>query len=159
MALITKFGFLNDTDASFTIKPKALGFKDNYAIIVDDPNSAEYTNVTSPMDQGELVSFKGENRPKVSTSQDILYPPAVTSGVQYVIKVEDILSTTSDTDANFRVDEPIVAYLTIRHPRSSNVQPSHIEEMVKRVLGACYKSDGTSRFSELMRLALRVNEE
>lgn len=155
MALTSKFGFTNVTPSSKTITPITLNVVDSYAPITDEPTEVVLTNTTCPVDQGELVSYKASKVAKVSTTQDIRNPDKVTTGVQYVVKVEEILSTTSDTDPTFRVDTPIVAYLTIRHNNSSLVTDAVIGQVVNRLLGASMKADGTYRFGDLMRSALK----
>lgn len=52
------------------------------------------------------------------------------------------------------MDEPVVAYLTIRHQKSGNVTPAIIADVVSRVIGACMRTNGTWRFDDLMRSAL-----
>lgn len=155
MALTTKFGFTNTTASSKTVAPVDVKMKSNYALIEDEPSSCVMSNKTCPIDQGELVSFKCQTVKNVSTAQDVLYPAKVQTGIQYVIKVEDLLSVTSDTDPNFRTDLPIVAYLTIRHTKNGAITDEIISQVVSRLLGACRKADGTWRFGDLMRSSLK----
>lgn len=124
----------------------------NYARIEDEPTVAVLSNVTCPIDQGELITYRCNDVDHVSTSQKIRNPAKVQDGVQYVVKVEDIIRTTSDNGDV--VDEPIVAYLTLRHPRSSNITDALVNTTFNRLIGACYKSDGATRFHDLMRSAL-----
>lgn len=158
MAVSSNFGFQNKTDSTHPVTPINLGVLDNYALVEDEPTSCVVSNTTCPIDQGELVSYKCQNVKNVSTSQDILYPGPVSAGVQYVVKVEEILSTASDTDPTFRVDVPIIAYLTIRHTKSGEVSDDVIGKVVNRLIGACQKSDGSWRFGDLMRSALKPTE-
>lgn len=155
MAITTKFGFTNTTASSKTVAPIDVKMKSNYALIEDEPNSCVMSNKTCPIDQGELVSYKCQTVKNVSTAQDVLYPPKVQTGIQYVIKVEDLLSVTSDTDPNFRTDLPVVAYLTIRHTKNGAITDEIISQVVSRLLGACRKADGTWRFGDLMRSSLK----
>lgn len=158
MAINSKFGFTNTVVSEAKVSPIKLGMTTNYALTEDEPTSCVLSNVTAPIDQGELISYKCQSVKNVSTSQDILYPNKVQAGIQYVVKVEDILSTTSDTDPTFRVDTPIVAYLTIRHPKDGAITSDMIATVVARLLGACRKDDGTWRFDDLMRSSLRPTE-
>lgn len=157
--MTSSFGFTNVTDSAHLITPKNLQLLEEYALKQDEPTVVELDNVTCPLDQGEIVSFKCSNVNRVSTSQEIRNPAKVVTGVQYLAKVEEILRTTSATDADFVVDEPIVAYLTIRHPKSGNITSAHIETVVNRLLGTLTKADGTWRFDELMRSALKPTED
>lgn len=153
--ITSDFGYTNTANATVgAATPVALGIK-NYALIQDDPTECVLSNVTSPIDQGELLSFKCQNVDKVTTSQKILYPASVQNGIQYVVKLEDILKLTSSTDSAFRVDLPIVAYLTIRHPKSSYISSEMISAIVKRLIGACQDDTGAFTFENLMRSALK----
>lgn len=158
MAIKSKFGFTNTSVSDATISPTKMEMTTNYALVEDEPTSCVLSNVTAPIDQGELVSFKCQSVRNVSTKQDILHPSKVQAGIQYVVKVEEILSTTSDSDPTFRVDTPIVAYLTVRHPKDGVITGDMVATVVSRLLGACRKDDGTWRFDDLMRSSLRPTE-
>lgn len=155
MSLSSKFGFTNSTASSNKITLTDVDLVSNYALTEDEPTVCKETNTTTPIDQPEVVSFGCQQISSVASSIKNLNPPKVKGGVQYQVKLEELLTTTSDSDASFRVDEPIVAYLTIRHPRSSNVTAEHIQTVVNRLISCLYKSDGTTRFNDLMRSALK----
>lgn len=155
MSKVYSFGFTNVTASTHVETPVAIAPVTNYALVQDEPTSVVLDNKTCPIDQGELLSFKCQNVKKVATSQDILFPAPVSTGLQYVIKLEEILSTTDTVDPSYRVDEPIVAYLTIRHPKSGNISSDTIGKVVDRLMGACRKADGSWRFNEMMRSSLK----
>lgn len=159
MAIQSAFGFTNVSDQAFFLTPTKLESVSNYALVEDEPNRCVTQNTTAPLDQGERVSYSYQKLGKVSTDQDILYPATVQNGVQYSIRVEEILSTTDTDDPTFRVDEPIVAWLTIRHPSSSRITNSVIATVLQRLMGACYKDSGALRFGDLMRSALKPTED
>jgi hypothetical protein len=155
MATTSSFGFTNVTEnsnASLSItdlKPVT-----NYGISDTTATVAELSNTTAPLGQGELVSYMFAKLNKISTKQTIYNPGKVNEGVQYVIRLDEILRTTDSTDPNMVVDDPIVMQLTVRHTMSGNVTSSHIKSLLGRLVGACFKSDGTTRFDDLMRNAL-----
>lgn len=155
MAISTQFGYTNKTASTKPVTPVNIEVMTKYAPIIDEPTQSVLSNLTCPSDQAELVSYKCQTVKGVSTSQENLYPPTVKTGVQYVIKIEELASTRSDTDPTFRVDNPVVAYLTIRHSKSAYITDAMIGEVVTRLLGACQKTDGSWRFSDLMRNSLR----
>lgn len=156
MAKSSKFGFTNTTASTkVTITPIDVKVVDNYALKEDEPTRVVEDNKTCPLDQPEVVSFMCRDIPHVNTSIVNQYPAPVSNGVQYIISLEEILSTTDDTVPGYRVDDPIVASLTIRHPKSGNITANHIQTVLNRLLGMCYKTDGTSRFDDLMRSALK----
>lgn len=122
----------------------------NYAKLQDSPDACVLANKTSPLDQGELVTIRYQKLDRVSTSQDLAYPMPDRAGVQYVYKVEDILRVTDEKGVVVS-DEPIIAYLTIRHQRTGNVDANAIKQIAQRVLGVCISDTGTSRFEDTMR--------
>lgn len=159
MALTSRFGFTNTTAQSFKPEVTKIEASTNYALIEDEPSKCVVSNRTAPIDQGERISYSFQKLAKVASDQDILYPATVKDGVQYAIRVEEILSTTDSADPTFRVDEPIVAWLTIRHPSTNRITSTVLDTVVSRLLGAIYKDDGSTRFGDLMRSALKPTED
>jgi hypothetical protein len=155
MARTSTFGFTNVTDATSTITPKKLKLTSNYALVDADANNAVLNNKTAPIDAEEVVTFRSRNIAQVNTDLNIQNPSKVSAGIQYQIQVEDTLVTTDSDDAAFRVDEPIVALLTIRHPRSGNITNSQVATVVNRLISCLVREDGTWRFDDLMRGAER----
>lgn len=153
MALTSSFGFTNVSENTHKVTPTALQETSKYAKITDDAAEVRLSNKTTPLDQGEIISYKAMQMPKINSVQTVQNPTPVSTGVQYVVKLDEILRT-KDADGNIVCDEPIVMYLTVKHQLSSNIQPSHVETIFKRLCGACMKSDGTYRFDDLMRSAL-----
>lgn len=162
MALTSKFGYQNTTASSSTITPVDLKITKNYDPVKNkDVSDTEVrlSNMTAPLDQEELLTYMCVDLKNVTTAAKVRYPAPVTTGVQYTIKLDEVLTTTSDTDAAYRVDEPVVAYLVIRHPKSGNITNNLIGEVVTRLCGACRHADGSWRFDELMRACLQPTED
>jgi hypothetical protein len=155
MAKTSTFGFTNTAAGSHDITPPALGLTSNYALAEEDANNAILNNKTAPIDAEEIVTFRSRGIAQVNTDLNIQYPSKVKSGIQYQVQVEDVLMTTDSDDASFRVDEPIVALLTIRHPKSGNINSQIVGTVVNRLLACLMKADGTWRFDDLMRGAER----
>lgn len=151
--MASTFSFTNTTAASFTITPVEIGEKTNYAEVADNPTQHVRSNTTAALDQGELLSIGCQSTKAVQTAQVIQHPYPVRNGVQYIVRLDEILRTT-DASGNILGDEPVVAYLVVRHQKTSNITNSLIDTVVKRLLGACYKSDGTPRWQDWMRSAL-----
>lgn len=154
MSKVSSFGFTNKAANAVKVTPVDIKPVTNYARIEDEADVCVLSNKSAPLDQGELVTFRANDLDKISSTQMVQNPAPVRNGVQYVIKVEDILRTVESTNGNIIMDEPIVAYLTIRHQKSGNVTPELVAEVVSRVIGACMRTDGTWRFDDLMRSAL-----
>lgn len=153
MAKVSTFSFTNTTAGTNQVTPPALGLTTNYALAAEDANNAVLNNKTAPIDAEEIVTFRSRPIAQVNTDLNIQYPSPVKSGIQYQVQVEDVLTTTDTADASFRVDEPIVALLTIRHPKSGNINNAIIAQVMQRLIGCVLKADGTWRFDDLMRSA------
>lgn len=155
MAKVSAFGFTNTTAGSNTVTPIALGLTSNYAVKADTADQAVLNNKTAPIDVEEIVTYRSRNIPTVNTSLNIQYASPVKSGIQYQVMVEDTLSTTDTVDADFRIDEPIVMQLTIRHPKSGNIGNAQVGAVFLRLISSLMKTDGSWRFDDLMRSAER----
>lgn len=156
--LTSTFGFTNKQAATKSVTPIKLGVLDNYALIKDEPTDVTLTNKTCKLDQAEVLSYMCTDLKSVTTAAEIRNPAPVRTGVQYTVKLDEVLTTTSDSDANYRVDEPVVAYLVVRHPKSGNITDALVGEVVTRLVGACVREDGSWRFDDLMRSALKPTE-
>lgn len=154
MAKATSAGYTNNTANTLVLNPTNVKLVTNYARIEDEATTCVLSNKTAPLDQGELITLRANDISKVSSTQIIQNPSSVRNGIQYVIKVEDILRTVDSTSGAIIMDEPLVAYLTIRHQKSGNITSTMVVDIVKRVIGACVRNDGTWRFDDLMRSAL-----
>lgn len=159
MALVSSFGFTNATDSTHDVTPKLLGITTNYSVVTDTADETVLNNKTAPIDKEEIVTYRTRSLPRVDTKLNNQYPSPVKGGIQYQVSIEDMLSTTDTVNTGFRVDEPIVAFLTIRHPRSGNITNAHVATVVTRLLSACVRSDGSWRFDDLMRSAERPTSD
>lgn len=151
--MASQFSFTNTTAGS-TVGTVKVGPVANYAKIMDEPTEARMTNKTCSLDQGELITYRSREVDKVSTNLQVLYPARVLNGVEFGARVDELLRTT-DTDGKIVCDEPIVATLTIKAPKSSNISTDVITTVVSRLLGACYDETAKKyRWGDLMRSAL-----
>lgn len=156
MAKTTTPGYTNVTASTYVLPIKKLGELSNYSIVEDEAGVTMLANVTSPVDQLERISIKAQTIPEVKVSQGISNPAPVKTGVQYSIKVEDIYSTTDDTDPTYRVDEPIVVTLTVKHNQSATFSSALVFETIGRAVSALmYDSGNKSRIAALQRLSTR----
>jgi hypothetical protein len=155
MAKVSAFTFTNKTASANTITPLALGLTSNYAVSTEVANQAVLNNKTADIDAMELISYRTQSVKNVANNLDIRNPAKVTSGIQYGVQIEETLVTTDSDDATFRVDEPIVASLNIRHPKSGNIDNSVVAEVVLRLISTLMRANGTWRFDDLMRSAER----
>jgi len=152
---VSAFQFTNTTDQAVAVTPKKLGLVTNYAVERDTARRAQLNNKTAPMDAQEIISYSSRDLQVVNTDLPVLNPARVKAGLLYQIEVQDLLVTTDTDDANFRVDEPIIASLQIRHGKSGNITSDIVAQVVTRLISALRHDDGTWRFSDLMRSAER----
>lgn len=155
MSKTSAFAFTNTSDAATSVTPKALGLTTNYAISEETANQAVLNNKTAPIDAQEIVSYRTLRIKEVNNNLNIQYPAPVKSGIQYGVQLEETLVTTDTTDSAFRVDEPIVLTLNVRHPRSGNITNDIVGSAMIRLISTLLRSDGTWRFDDLMRSAER----
>lgn len=155
MAKTSAFGFTNKTASTHLITPVELGVVSNYAVTADTANQAVLDNKTAPIDAQEIISYRSRNLDRVNNNLTVNNPAKVPKGIEYGIQLEAVLVTTDSEDSTFRVDEPIVGTLTLRHQKSGNITDEIIGEFATRLLSAARKADGTWRFSDLMRSAER----
>lgn len=155
MAINSSFGFTNSTPMSgVTIVPTDIKPVTVYARVSNTPTDVKLSNKTAPIDQAEMLSYKCVNIPKVNTDLTVRHPGAVTDGIQYIVRLDEILRSSCSDECGAGWDDPIVMYLTIRHPVSGQVTASVIETIFKRLCGALLREDGTYRFDDLMRGAI-----
>lgn len=152
-SLVSSFGFKN-SETGATVPTTNVKLVDNYARIMDEPTEARLNNLTAPVDQGELVTLRCRKVARVATEQQIMYPARIEAGVEYGIRIDEILRTVDPT-GRIVCDEPIVASITIKHPLSSNISDEIVTQVFNRLLGCCYDQTNTKyRWSDLMRQAL-----
>lgn len=150
----TSFAFTNTTDSDKTVTLKQVKSVSCYAKTEDEPTSCTLKNKTCPLDQGEVLSYQCTPIDRVNTKLTSLNPAKVTSGIQYIVRLDELLRTTAD-DGTIICDEPVTAILQIRHPNSGNITPEHITTVVTRLLSACYDDTADDwRWKDLMLSAL-----
>jgi hypothetical protein len=153
MARTTEFKYTNTSAA--TVQPSAipqLNVVDNYAVETDSSRTAVLNNKTAPIDAEEKISYTSYRIPALKSELNIQNPSPVAGGILYRVEVQDVLVTT---DTDFRLDEPVLAAITIRHPLSGNMTNAVVGQVVDRLYAALRKADGSWRFDDLMRSAER----
>lgn len=165
MAKVSSFGFTNNTSSSAAgnklplVKIQEIT---NYGITNNGPEEVSMTNSTAAVSKDEIITHFNQPLKKINTKLDVVNPGPVDAGMRYGVIAEAILTTTDDTDATYRVDEPIVVQLTVRHPKSGNITPTHVSTMVIRALSAFYGDVATNSYThitELMKSALQPDQD
>jgi hypothetical protein len=155
MSRTSTFGFTNSTASSNTVTPLKLGLTTNYALVKDVADVVDLSNKTTPIDQEELITLRSRKIDNISTTVTVNNPSPVKGGIEYGIKLEEVLKTTDSDDATFEVDDPIVCTIAFRHKRSGYISNSVIGTVFLRAISTLMREDGTWRFDDLMRSAER----
>lgn len=154
MAKSSSFGFTNTTAGTHDVDQIALGLTTNYALTSDQANNVVLNNKTAPIDQEEIVTVRSGNI-DIKSKANIVYPAPVKTGMEYGVRLDEVLSTTDSADPSYRVDEPIICSITFRHPKSGNITNDIVAQVFQRAISTLMKADGTWRFADLMRSAER----
>lgn len=147
------FGFTNTDAKTIPLTGALLHRSTDYALISDEPTECVTSNITCPVDQEEILSYRCKKIPTVNTAASVQYPNPVKKGVQYTVSLDDVLR--SESDDGIVIDHPIVAYLVVRHDLSGDITDAHINTVVGRLVSACSNDAGESLWSQLRRSALK----
>jgi hypothetical protein len=159
MAYSTDFGFTNrDATAARAVPLYDMDITSNYALQKDEPTECRLVNTTAAVDREEILSYRCKDLTRVNTNLNIQNPSPVQGGVQYQVVMEALL-TSENPDTGFRVDEPIVTTISVRHPKSGFITPDHVATMIGRTASAFETDAGQWRIKELMRSALKPTED
>lgn len=151
--MASTFAFTN-TEEGGAITSQKLSMVTNYTKTSDEPTEATYNNRTCPVDQSEIISYRCSDIAQVNTVQQVMYPARVLNGVSFGVRLDELLRTTDDA-GNIVCDEPIVATLTIKCPKSSNMTYNIINTVFLRLIGSLYdETTGQMRWNDLIRSGL-----
>lgn len=154
---MAQFSYTNAVTA--LASPTGLGFKTNYANTEDEPTQAKFANTTASLGQGEVITTSSRKLDTVNTLQDIVYPAPSQKGVQYGVRLDEILRDDSAKTNGVIFDYPIVMELKVRHPMYAGIDNSVIAGLLGRLVNACYdETKKTWRFSDFMRSAIVPDE-
>jgi hypothetical protein len=137
--------------------PTVLGVTSNYALMQDSSDIVRLNNKTAPIDAEEIIKYQSAplKDGRVPTTARINHPAPVQNGIMYGVRVDSVLVTDDDANPDYRVDEPVVVSISIKHNRSGHITEQLIGEAVDRAYSALKKADGSWRLGDLMRSAER----
>lgn len=149
------FSFKNKTVSENAVPTVSIDTAADYTIQADEPEYCVLSNLTTLGDEPELVTYQCRKVKTISTKIDNYNPPKNTTGIQYGVKVDELFRVTDDDETEIICDLPITATLTFSQPSHSLITANVMEQVLSRLLGALYKTDGTTRINELMRLCVK----
>jgi hypothetical protein len=143
------FAFTNTTASTKDVTPVAIGPVSNYT--ESDTKSASgiklFTNDTAPLEQDEYLRYKCIDVANVQTLLTNYNRPTVRAGVQYQIRLDELVRTTLG-DGTI-VDDPLVMWLTVSHPKTGHVTADNVTEIFRRLIAACRDEAGNWRWASL----------
>lgn len=154
MAMTLNVGYTNTTASTQNINPTKLGKESNYAATSETASEVRMSNLTCPADQAEIISYRYRNVSNINIPQGNMYPPEVSGGIEYGVKLDDLLSLTDSTVPSFRVDYPMEVTLTIKHPKSKYITKDVVIGALQRTLGALCNAAGEWDIERIMRGSL-----
>lgn len=118
------------------------------------------TNLTSPIDRPEKFRISYSEIANVYSGSGIdqsVYAPSK-KGVSILAQVTEVLSVTDSTDAEFRNDLPMTAYLVIKVPSSEYVTSATVQTLVGRLLSGLYDTGKTdlARLDSILRGSIAI---
>lgn len=158
MALKSSFAFTNTTASAAEVDPINMGMVTNYGPITSKKPGEEFpmTNTTCPNDQGELVTYRARPISTVNTELPVMYPGRVRSGVEFGVRLDEILRTTDETNGFIIQDSPIVCSVAFKAERNAVITADVLNQVWMRALGALYdETTSTWRWADLMKNALQ----
>lgn len=149
------FSFKNTTVSENSVPTVSIDTAADYTIQADEPEYCVLSNLTTLGDEPELITYQCRRVNSISTKIENYNPPKNKAGIQYGVKIDELYRVTSDDKSEVLCDLPVTATLTFTQPSHSLITSDVMEQVLSRLLGALYKSDGTTRINELMRLCVK----
>jgi len=155
MSLKTGFTFTNveanDSNVTvYNIEPA------DYAQLKDEPNMYKMSNTTAGVDTPEIITYQCGKLTKVPLSEEMKsnFPSPSIGGIQYGVKVEELLRVQREDDTVVH-DLPVSVCITFKHARTASITESDLMQVLGRALGALFKADGSNRLADMMRFCIK----
>jgi hypothetical protein len=161
MAITGSYGFTNNTDATHDITPILIVTATDYAVTTDEAGKCVIKNITSPIDQVEVITFQGSDWPSaVKQTETNAHPASVQSSRSCNVKVEMKKRLTSSVDDTFVVDLPITCDISFRFIKNQYITKNDLLMALRRAVGALFDSDdsGNTRLDNMMMMQFNPNK-
>lgn len=150
MAVSYDYGYTNTTESTEKYTPIIIDMS-KYAVTVDDPELCVIKNITSPIDQPEVISYISSERESIAMTEPNVHPAVSSKARMITVKVEDYKRETSSTNDAYVVDYPITCNITWRFAKNRAFSSADLLAVLTRALGAIKDSDGTgTRLDNMM---------
>lgn len=153
MAKTTSWGYTDGTPKNLPIAD--IDWAGNFGAVDLTARQTVVTNVTSPVDQPEKVTFSTRPVKDIYASSNInpAFRDVRSDGLSAVTILEEVLSVTDSANPLYRVDFPVKVTLTLTAPVSGSMTEANLLHAVTRAVGCMFdKSSVTgARVAELYR--------
>lgn len=151
-----------DTPISGGVAPSItvpqLNYKADFRVLVDDPDEAKVTNITSPLDAPEKFRFAHNDVVDVykNTGIDPTMYYQSRRGTQILCQLTDVYKVTDDADAAYLAMLPVEAHLVLRLPNNELITAAVANQVIGRMLAGLFdpSQPANSRMQALLRGAL-----
>jgi hypothetical protein len=161
MAITGSYGFTNNSDATHAITPKLIDTTTDYAVITDEAGKCVIKNITSPIDQVEVITFQGADWPQaVKQTETNAHPSDVQASRSCNVKVELKKRLSSSVDDTYIVDLPVSCDITFRFIKNQYITKDDLLLALYRAAGSLYDSDdsGNTRLDNMMMMQFNPNK-
>lgn len=149
--------------SSLSMSRGLLNFKADFRKKEETPGKEiVLTNITSPTDRPEKIRIAYSEVANIYSGSGIdasLHAPTK-KGVSVLCQLTEVISVTSDTDADYHIDLPVSAHLVIKVPQSQYISGADVQTLVGRLLSALYDTGvtTTTRLEALLRGSLTPSD-
>lgn len=145
-----------DGVSELTFPRAVLNFGTDFRVKANTPGKEVIlTNITSPTDQPELIKLCYSEIADIyrgSKVEPTIFTPTK-KGVSILAQVNDVISVTDTTDADYRVDLPVQCHLVIKVPMSAEITANVVQTCIGRLLSSLFDTgvETTSRLEAILR--------
>lgn len=151
MAIVKTWGYGEDVPSSYDLNPSVVS-PVNWANKLETVGACRKTHKQA-VDNVEMVTYESKDVGGVGTYLTAANKVNQKKSVTYTIRLDEQLKLTSTDDPTYAETVPVVAMITIRHPKNGNLDTTDIDTVFHRLIGAAYKTvNGVvqTRFDDLM---------
>lgn len=152
-SITSSLGFTNDTPNAGTMPYPGIALSTSYGTILNGADEVRLRNATGPVDQREVLSYRARDIKSVNTVNKIYYPSRVQSGVEFGVRLDEVLRT-KDSNGFIICDEPIVLSISFKAPLSSNMSNDILTTIFERAYAAVLDESGKPDWLGIMTGAL-----
>lgn len=139
-----------------------IDFETQFTVDTFEPTKVGITNLTSPTDQADHLTFQYMSIADVYKGSSI--DPSVYSpnrkGISVATVLKDVMRVTDSGDPSYQMDLPIKVSLSVVLPQNPYLNASAVDTAIKRCFAAWYPKGAvtTARIDALIRGSMKPSE-